>query len=266
MADPGPLLVCETPAAWERWLSKHHATSPDGVWLEFAKKGVPLRRVTYLEAVEVALCWGWIDARSQGLDARTWKQRFVPRRPKSTWSKVNREKVAALIAAGRMSPPGLAEVERAKADGRWDAAYDSPKNATVPPDLAKALSRAPRAKALFGKLDGANRYAILHRLMLTKKPELRARKVERFVDELARGVVPHPDRLPKAVRGVGAKRKAAAAAAKPKAKAKARAKAKAKVARGNAEKDQVAATSAASLEPGAHSVKGDVPRARSPRA
>lgn len=207
MTDDGPLLVCETPAAWERWLSKHHATSPGGAWLEFAKKGVPLRRVTYLEAVEVALCWGWIDARSQGIDERTWKQRFVPRRPKSTWSKVNREKVAALIAAGRMQPPGLAEVERAKQDGRWDAAYDSPSKASVPPDLAKALARAPKARALFERLDGANRYAILHRLMLTKNPELRARKVERFAEELARGVVPHPERLKKAAHGGGAKGK-----------------------------------------------------------
>jgi hypothetical protein len=116
---------------------------------------------------------------------------------------VNRLKVAALEAAGRMQAPGRAEVARAKADGRWDAAYDSPKTATVPPDLAKALSRAKQAKALFEQLDGTNRYAILHRLMVTAKPELRAKKIAKFVDELGRGVVPHPERLPKALRAEG---------------------------------------------------------------
>lgn len=189
------LLACETADDWHAWLAARNATTPDGVWLEFAKKGAPLTRVTYAQAVEVALCWGWIDGRSQGLDAHRWKQRFTPRRPRSLWSKVNREKAERLIAQGKMQPPGLVEVTRAKRDGRWDAAYDSPKQAQVPPVLAAALARRPKAKALFERLDATNRYAILHRLMVVKTAATRERNAERFAAALARGVVPYPDRL-----------------------------------------------------------------------
>lgn len=182
---------------WHDWLAKHHAKTPDGLWLELAKKGAPFTTVTYAEAVDVALCWGWIDGQKGSIDDERWKQRFTPRRPRSVWSKVNCAKVEALIAAGRMQPSGLAEVTRAKADGRWEAAYDSPKSATVPDDLALALSKSAKARAMFERLDAANRYAILYRVSSVKKAETRARKIAGYVESLAKGDVPFPDRLPK---------------------------------------------------------------------
>jgi uncharacterized protein YdeI (YjbR/CyaY-like superfamily) len=170
-------------AAWLRWLEENHASSP-GLWVKLAKKGTAA--LAYPEAVEGALVWGWIDGQKQALDARFWLQRFTPRRPQSPWSKINRDKAQALLAAGRMAAPGLAEVERAKRDGRWDAAYDSARTAQVPDDLASALAAAPESAAFFAALDGANRYAVLYRVQTAKTPETRARRVAQLVAMLAR--------------------------------------------------------------------------------
>ena len=186
MSPEQPELAFATPDEWEAWLAEHHAAS-DGVWIRFAKKGSGLPTVRYAEALDAALCFGWIDGQTKGIDETWYLQRFTPRRKRSMWSKRNREKVAALIDAGRMQPAGLAEIERAKADGRWDAAYDSPKNARVPKDLQAALDASPPAAEAFGALNGVNRYAILHRVQTAKKPETRARRIAQFVAMLERG-------------------------------------------------------------------------------
>lgn len=169
---------------WHEWLEKHHATS-DGVWLRLAKKGSSLQSLSYAEALESALCYGWIDAQKKAESDQAWLQRFTPRRAKSIWSKVNREKATALIAAGRMQPAGLAQVERAKRDGRWESAYDSPATAEVPDDLQAALRLNKAAAAFFHTLDKANRYAILWRIQTAKKAETRARRIRQFVEMLA---------------------------------------------------------------------------------
>lgn len=171
--------------AWTTWLAEHHASSP-GVWLKLAKKSSAIASITYAEAVEGALAWGWIDGQKQAHDATWWLQRFTPRRARSIWSKINRDKAMALIEAGAMAPPGLLEVERARADGRWEAAYDPPSRAAVPEDLAAALAANPRAAAFFAALDGTNRYAVLFRIHGAKKAETRAGRVTRFVEMLAR--------------------------------------------------------------------------------
>ncbi len=151
-----------------------------------------MKSVTYAEAVDAALCYGWIDGQGQKFDERYYLIRFTPRRPTSIWSKINRTKATALIESGAMQAPGLHEVERARADGRWDAAYDSPKNMKVPDDLTAALRKNAKAKKSFATLDGANRYAILHRVTTAKKPETRARRISQFVEMLARGETLHP--------------------------------------------------------------------------
>jgi uncharacterized protein YdeI (YjbR/CyaY-like superfamily) len=194
------LVRFESADAFEAWLRRHHADTPDGLWLELSKKGAPFNTVSYAEAVEVALCFGWIDGQKGSVGAASWKQRFTPRRPRSLWSRVNCAKAEALIASGRMRRPGLLEVERAKNDGRWAVAYDSPKNATVPDDLAHALARATKARTLFEALDATNRYAILHRIATARKAETRSRRIETFVADLSVGKVPWPDRLPRALR------------------------------------------------------------------
>ncbi|MEW6154204.1 MAG: YdeI/OmpD-associated family protein [Actinomycetota bacterium] len=181
----------ESQAAWEAWLAANGATAP-GVWLKFARKGSGVPTVTYAQAVESALCHGWIDGQSKGLDTTWYLQRFTPRRARSRWSKINRDKAEALIAAGRMQPGGLAEVERARADGRWEAAYDPPSKATVPDDLRTALDADPVAAAAFAALDAQNRYAVLHRVAEAKRPETRARRIAGFVAMLAEGRRPHP--------------------------------------------------------------------------
>jgi uncharacterized protein YdeI (YjbR/CyaY-like superfamily) len=173
------------------WLAANHATS-DGVWLRLAKKGSPIHSVSHAEALEAALCYGWIDAQKKPESDHAWLQRFTPRRPKSIWSKVNREKAVALIEAGRMQPAGLQQVERARQDGRWDAAYDSPSSAGVPEDLQAALDRNARAKAFFGTLDRANRYAILWRIQTAKKAETRARRIGQFIEMLEKHEKLHP--------------------------------------------------------------------------
>jgi uncharacterized protein YdeI (YjbR/CyaY-like superfamily) len=188
----------ETPRAFDRWLEKEHAESP-GIWLVIAKKESGKRSITYAEALEVALVWGWIDGQKASKDETEWLQKFTPRGKKSIWSKVNREKVEVLIAEGRMKPSGLEVVRAAKADGRWEAAYDSPSRATVPDDLALALAVEPRAAAFFAVLDATNRYAVLHRVHTAKKAETRAARIRTFVEMLAREEAIYPDRLKKNV-------------------------------------------------------------------
>lgn len=177
-----PLLLADR-AAWERWLDAHHASS-QGVWLRIARKGAALESVTHAEALEEALRYGWIDALRRRHDEVSFVQRFTPRRPRSLWSKINREKAEALIAAGRMQPAGLREVERARQDGRWEAAYDPPARATVPDDLRAALDANPRARDFFAALDGRNRYAVLFRIQTAKRADTRARRIRQFVEML----------------------------------------------------------------------------------
>lgn len=180
-----PVVFFSDPTAWWDWLAQNHAGSR-GVWLKMAKKASGITSLTYAQALDGALCWGWIDGQVRGVDEATWVQRYTPRAARSLWSKVNREKVAGLIEAGKMQPAGLREIERAKADGRWEAAYDSPSRATVPPDLAAALAGNERAAAFFATLDSRNRYAILHRIQTVKKAGTRAAKIAQFVEMLAR--------------------------------------------------------------------------------
>jgi uncharacterized protein YdeI (YjbR/CyaY-like superfamily) len=189
--DDTPVLQFDTAAAWEQWLAKHHVSS-DGVWLRFRRKAPGSESLSYAQALDVALCYGWIDGQNKREDEAWWRQRFTPRRARSIWSKINREKVAALIAAGRMRPAGLAAIERAKQDGRWEAAYDAASKAAVPPDLQAALDAAPRAKAFFQTLDARNRYAILFRTHGAKKAETRARRIATFVAMLKRRETIYP--------------------------------------------------------------------------
>ena len=183
--DDLPVLLFAGPAKLEAWLEEN--PDADGVWLKIAKKGAPEPSVTYAEALEVALCFGWIDSQKRGLDETHFLQRFTPRRPRGRWSKINREKAEALLEAGRMRSRGLAEVEAAKADGRWEAAYEGQRSAQVPPDLRRELDANPAAAEFFAALDGANRYAILYRLDEAKRPETRQRRLRQFVAMLARG-------------------------------------------------------------------------------
>lgn len=184
-----------TPRAFEQWLSRNHAKA-QGIRIQFARKASGIRSITYAQALDVALCYGWIDGQAKSIDADWYSQRFTPRRARSIWSKRNRDIVARLIREGRMQSAGQAEIDRAKADGRWDAAYDSPANAKVPPDLAAALRKSPNAKRFFEALDGQNRYAILYRLATAKKPETRARRLATFVEMLREGRKLHPRSSP----------------------------------------------------------------------
>ena len=180
--------------AWREWLTVNH-TDRAGVMLVLAKKGVDSpTSLTYDEALEEALCFGWIDGQVRRRDERTYLQRFTPRRARSRWSKRNTELTERLISERRMHPTGIAEVEGAKADGRWEAAYAGPATARVPDDLAAALAAEPKANAMFGRLTSQNRYAILHRIEAVKRPETRARKVAEFVAMLARGETVHPQK------------------------------------------------------------------------
>jgi uncharacterized protein YdeI (YjbR/CyaY-like superfamily) len=181
-----------TAAAWQDWLADYHKTA-DGLWLKLAKKDAPEPTLTYAEALDVALCFGWIDAQTRGLDDNYWLKRFTPRKPGSRWSKINTQKAEALITAGRMQPAGQAEVENARADGRWDAAYAGPRTITVPDDLAAALADNPEAAAFFPTLNSVNRYAILYRISTVKRPETRARKIAQYVQMLAEHRMLHPE-------------------------------------------------------------------------
>jgi uncharacterized protein YdeI (YjbR/CyaY-like superfamily) len=185
LAEP-PVRAFRSRDAWAKWLDRHQGEE-GGVWMKFAKKGSGVTTIGYVEALEVALCYGWIDAQVKRLDETYYLQRFVPRRPRSRWSKINRDAATRLIESGQMRPPGLAEVERAKADGRWDAAYDSARTATVPEDFERALARNKRARTFFETLSSANRYAILYQIQEAKRPETRARRIAKFVEMLARG-------------------------------------------------------------------------------
>jgi uncharacterized protein YdeI (YjbR/CyaY-like superfamily) len=186
-----PVLSVPSREAWDAWLASEHARSP-GVWLRIAKKQARAESVTYQQALEVALAYGWIDGQKAALDDRHWLQRFTPRRPRSRWSKRNRELATRLIERGEMKPAGLREVEAAQADGRWEAAYDGQRSASVPEDLARALAADERARAFFETLDSANRYAILYRVQEAKKPETRTRRIEQFVAMLAAHETIHP--------------------------------------------------------------------------
>ncbi len=190
MADELPILLFAAPAELEAWLEENHDSS-QGVWLKIAKKGAPEASVTYSEALELALCFGWIDSQKRAFDGTHFLQRFTPRRPRGRWSKINREKAEALVESGRMRPAGLAEVEAAEADGRWEAAYAGQRAATVPPDLQRELDANPAAAEFFASLDSANRYAILYRLGEAKKPATRERRLRKFVAMLARGEKVH---------------------------------------------------------------------------
>ena len=187
---PDSILELKTQRDWEKWLDRNHHES-EGVWLRIAKKGSKRPTLSYAEALETALCYGWIDAQKRAESESAWLQRFMPRRPRSIWSKINREKALTLIAAGKMKPAGLVEVTRAQRDGRWEAAYDSPKTATVPPDFQKVLDGNRAAKEFFKTLSSANRYAILWRLQTAKKPETRARRIEKFIQMLENGETLH---------------------------------------------------------------------------
>lgn len=187
-----PVLQFSKQNAWEAWLDKNHRSSK-GVWLRLAKKNSGVHSVSYNEALEAALCFGWITGQAMSESGYTWLTKFTPRGEKSIWSKINREKALELIRSGRMKPAGLRQVERAREDGRWQAAYDSPRTALVPLDLQEALNKIPEAKAFFGKLDGANRYAILFRLQTSKTPETRARKIRLFVSMLMKREKLHPE-------------------------------------------------------------------------
>ena len=185
MADDLPVHLFADPRELETWLEENHA-SCEGVWLKIAKKGAVDSSVTYAEALELALCFGWIDSQKRGFDDQHFLQRFTPRRPRGRWSRINREKAEALIETERMRPAGLREVEAAKADGRWDVAYEGQRTAKVPPDLQRELDANPAAAEFFASLDSANRYAIVYRLEEAKKLETRQRRLEKFVAMLER--------------------------------------------------------------------------------
>ena len=178
-------------SAWEAWLARHHDTSA-GVWLELAKQESGLKSVTRPDALEVALCYGWIDGQAASVDTKRWRQRFTPRRPRSKWSQINCAAVEQLHAEGRLAPAGIREMEAAKRDGRWSAAYASPRTMAVPEDLRAALQHHPRAERAFAQLDSQNRYAILYRLHDAKKSDTRERRLATFIGMLEAGETLHP--------------------------------------------------------------------------
>lgn len=190
-SDHLPTLPFETQQEWEAWLAANHVDAP-GVWLQIAKRATGTPSVSYAEALDSALCYGWIDGQKASLDDAHWLQKFTPRRARSGWSRVNCAKATALIAAGRMQPAGQQQVDQAKADGRWEAAYDSQSAITVPEDLQRELDAHPAANAFFGTLDSRNRYAILYRIQTAKKAETRAARIQKFVEMLSQGQTIHP--------------------------------------------------------------------------
>jgi uncharacterized protein YdeI (YjbR/CyaY-like superfamily) len=181
-----PVVELATRAEWATWLAAEHAASA-GVWLKIARKDGGAESVSYSDALDVALCHGWIDGQKDRLDERFWLQRFTPRKPRSRWSKRNCERAEALMGSGEMAPAGMREIERARADGRWEAAYDSHSTATVPDDLLAELERNDAARAFFAALDSNNRYAILYRIQEARRPETRARRISKYVAMLGEG-------------------------------------------------------------------------------
>jgi uncharacterized protein YdeI (YjbR/CyaY-like superfamily) len=184
-------LALDSPGHWESWLERWHDSSP-GVWLAIAKRGAAVATVTYSQALDLALCFGWIDGQKAALDESLWLQRFTPRRPRSRWSKINRERAEALEREGRMRPAGAAEIERAKLDGRWESSYAGQRTAAVPDDLGSALAANPAAQRFFEALDAANRYAVIYRVEEARRPQTRAERIARYVEMLAAGVKIHP--------------------------------------------------------------------------
>lgn len=184
-----PMKRFASPKAWETWLDRNHASSA-GLWVQFAKRDSALASVSHADALETALCYGWIDGQTAASDPGLWLQRF-PRRPRSKWSRINCAAVERLLAAGRLKPAGLREMDAAKRDGRWEAAYASQRTIAVPDDLRARLDAEPRARRFFEKLDSKNRYAILYRIQDAKRPEARQRRVEKFVQMLAEGKTIH---------------------------------------------------------------------------
>lgn len=189
--DEKQTLVLRNKEEWSAWLENEHAKS-SGVLLRLAKKASGVKTVSYNEAVDVALCFGWIDGQAKGDGEDYWLLKFTPRGKRSIWSKRNREKAIAMMRSGEMRPAGIAEVQRAKEDGRWDAAYDGPRHIVVPEDLQSALSKNASAKVFFERLDGKNRYAILFRIQTARKPETRAKRIRTFVEMLARNEKLYP--------------------------------------------------------------------------
>ena len=190
-AKDSPVLLLKDQKAWELWLSRNHDKST-GVWLRLAKKGSDIQSLTHAEALDSALCYGWIDAHKKPESPHAWLERFTPRSKRSIWSKINRQKATALAERGRMQPAGLSEMQRAQHDGRWEAAYDSPRSAAVPEDFQAALDKSAKAKAFFAILESRNRYAVLFRIQTVKKAETRARKISQFVAMLERHEKIHP--------------------------------------------------------------------------
>ncbi|MGC1166052.1 MAG: YdeI/OmpD-associated family protein [Solirubrobacterales bacterium] len=186
MTDELPIRLFVTPADLEVWLDEHH-TQSEGFWLKVAKKGSEEKSVTYAEALELALCFGWIDSQKRGLDEKFFLQRLTPRRPRGRWSRINRDKAEELLASGSVRAAGLAEIEAARADGRWEAAYEGARTAKVPADLQRELDVNEAARDFFATLDSSNRYAILYRLDEARKPETRQRRLRKFVAMLERG-------------------------------------------------------------------------------
>ncbi len=180
-----PIIPFETVQTWEAWLNEYH-TDAKGIWLKLAKKETGIPSLSYAEALDVALCYGWIDGQKASFDDQYWLQKFTPRGPKSIWSKVNCNKVTTLLAEGKMQPAGIRQVELAKTDGRWDAAYESQSKITVPDDFQQELDNNQKAKDFFNTLDSGNRYAILFRIHTAKKPETRSARIQKFIEMLAK--------------------------------------------------------------------------------
>jgi uncharacterized protein YdeI (YjbR/CyaY-like superfamily) len=190
-ADNLPTIAFASQQDWEEWLKEHHADS-GGIWLKLAKKETGIASLSYAEALEVALCFGWIDGQKASFDDRYWLQKFTPRGPRSIWSKVNRDKATALLASGRMYPAGRRQVELAKADGRWEAAYESQSKIAIPDDFQRELDKNQRAKEFFTTLNSVNRYAILFRIQTAKKPETRAARISTFIEMLSQNKKIYP--------------------------------------------------------------------------
>src|SRR5579863_6868206 len=189
--DSLPVMSFETPQDWERWLAEHQTDSV-GIWLKIAKKVTGTSSVNYSEALDSAICYGWIDGQKAAFDDRYWLQKFTPRRPKSMWSKVNCDRAMALIAEGKMQPAGMRQVELAQADGRWDLAYESQSKITIPPDFQSELDKNQEAKEFFSTLNSVNRYAILYRIQTAKKPETRTARIQKFIEMLSQNQKIYP--------------------------------------------------------------------------
>ncbi len=186
-----PVMLFASQKDWTKWLDKNHATS-SGIWMRLAKKAAELKSVNYAEALDVALCYGWIDGQKKSYDEDSWLQKFTARGAKSVWSKINTAKAEELIKTGKMKSAGLLAIEKAKQDGRWEAAYDSQSKATVSEDFQTELDGNPKAKEFFATLNSANRYAILFRIQTAKKAETRARRIQQFIQMLEKGEKIHP--------------------------------------------------------------------------